>query len=218
MVLTQFHDHEGFDGVILGHPQQPYHLEFTAQRGHQSGKALPTSRNGSPSRIEPWLGLEATVWRSPPHLPHGTGVLLLACGPAWLLHLTEARVHLRRRDDKEQDCTAPVLEFRLCPRDRPRIHPTAAQQRVQVGGIGPRHPLAVEGMRIRRGESDATVVANLHDTQRTFYEHAPPFHSGDGAYAVPRARAATTYGDASLEGDALRGTDGARAISGVFGA
>jgi hypothetical protein len=39
IVLAQFQDHEGFDGIILGHPQQPYHLEFTAQRGHQVGKA-----------------------------------------------------------------------------------------------------------------------------------------------------------------------------------
>jgi YycE-like N-terminal domain/YycE-like C-terminal domain len=38
-VLAQFHDHAGFDGVILGHPQHPYHLEFTAQRGHQVGRA-----------------------------------------------------------------------------------------------------------------------------------------------------------------------------------
>ncbi len=38
-VLAQFTDHAGFDGVILGHPQQPYHIEFTAQRGHQVGKA-----------------------------------------------------------------------------------------------------------------------------------------------------------------------------------
>jgi hypothetical protein len=38
-VLAQFADHEGFDGIILGHPQQPYHLEFTTQRGHQVGKA-----------------------------------------------------------------------------------------------------------------------------------------------------------------------------------
>src|SRR5207302_11040690 len=38
-VLTEFHDHDGFDGVILGHPHQPYHLEFTTQRGHQAGKA-----------------------------------------------------------------------------------------------------------------------------------------------------------------------------------
>jgi hypothetical protein len=38
-VLAEFHDHDGFDGVILGHPQQPYHLEFTTQRGHQVGNA-----------------------------------------------------------------------------------------------------------------------------------------------------------------------------------
>lgn len=38
-VLAEFVDHEDFDGIILGHPQQPYHIEFTAQRGHQVGKA-----------------------------------------------------------------------------------------------------------------------------------------------------------------------------------
>jgi len=38
-VLAQFADHDGFDGIILGHPRQPYHLEFTTQRGHQVGKA-----------------------------------------------------------------------------------------------------------------------------------------------------------------------------------
>ena len=39
IVLAQFEDHDSFDGVILGHPQHPYHLEFTAQRGHQVGTA-----------------------------------------------------------------------------------------------------------------------------------------------------------------------------------
>jgi len=38
-VLAKFEDHDGFDGIILGHPQQPYHLEFTTQRGHQAGRA-----------------------------------------------------------------------------------------------------------------------------------------------------------------------------------
>ena len=32
-VLAQFEDHQGFDGVVLGHPQHPYHLEFTHHRG-----------------------------------------------------------------------------------------------------------------------------------------------------------------------------------------
>ena len=38
-VLARFEDHDGFDGIILGHPQHPYHLEFTTQRGHQVGRA-----------------------------------------------------------------------------------------------------------------------------------------------------------------------------------
>ena len=38
-VLAQFTDHEGFDGVILGHPRHSYQLEFTWQRGHLVGTA-----------------------------------------------------------------------------------------------------------------------------------------------------------------------------------
>ena len=38
-VLATFTDHDGFDGVILGHPRHAYHLEFTSQRGHQVGTA-----------------------------------------------------------------------------------------------------------------------------------------------------------------------------------
>ena len=38
-ILYEFKDHDGFDGIILGHPQQPYHLEFTTQRGHLVGTA-----------------------------------------------------------------------------------------------------------------------------------------------------------------------------------
>jgi catechol 2,3-dioxygenase-like lactoylglutathione lyase family enzyme len=38
-VLAQFKDHEGFDGAILGHPQQPHHFAFTAQHGHRAGTA-----------------------------------------------------------------------------------------------------------------------------------------------------------------------------------
>jgi len=38
-VIARFTDHDGFDGAILGHPEQPYHLEFTSQRGHQVGRA-----------------------------------------------------------------------------------------------------------------------------------------------------------------------------------
>lgn len=32
--LASFEDHDGFDGLILGHRAAPYHLEFTRARGH----------------------------------------------------------------------------------------------------------------------------------------------------------------------------------------
>lgn len=32
-ILSYFENHEGFDGIILGHPNHSYHLEFTNQRG-----------------------------------------------------------------------------------------------------------------------------------------------------------------------------------------
>lgn len=43
-VLGSFENHDGFDGIMLGHPQSPYHLEFTAKNGHEAGKA-PTPEN-----------------------------------------------------------------------------------------------------------------------------------------------------------------------------
>lgn len=43
-VLGHFVDHSGFDGVMLGRPGEPYHFEFTHQRGHEVGRA-PTQDN-----------------------------------------------------------------------------------------------------------------------------------------------------------------------------
>lgn len=43
-VLAEFWEHAGFNGVILGHPHAPYHLEFTSQKSHKVGKA-PTQDN-----------------------------------------------------------------------------------------------------------------------------------------------------------------------------
>ena len=42
--LAAFTAHNGFDGVMLGHPRAPYHLEFTHQPGHVVGQA-PTADN-----------------------------------------------------------------------------------------------------------------------------------------------------------------------------
>src|SRR3954469_14931638 len=38
-ILTRFDDHQGFSGVVLGHPGQAYHLELTHQQGHRVGGA-----------------------------------------------------------------------------------------------------------------------------------------------------------------------------------
>ena len=43
-VLYRFEDHDGFDGVMLGHGKAPWHLEFTRARGHTAGRA-PTPDN-----------------------------------------------------------------------------------------------------------------------------------------------------------------------------
>ncbi|KDA03934.1 MAG: VOC family protein [Hyphomonas oceanitis] len=43
-VLYEFRDHDDFDGVMLGHPGAPYHMEFTTAHGHAAGRA-PTEDN-----------------------------------------------------------------------------------------------------------------------------------------------------------------------------
>jgi catechol 2,3-dioxygenase-like lactoylglutathione lyase family enzyme len=43
-VIAAFDDHDGFDGRMLGHPQAPWHLEFTQHRDHRAGRA-PTQDN-----------------------------------------------------------------------------------------------------------------------------------------------------------------------------
>lgn len=43
-LLGQFEGHQGFDGIIIGHPEHGYHLEFTHHRGTRVGRA-PTQDN-----------------------------------------------------------------------------------------------------------------------------------------------------------------------------
>lgn len=43
-IIGSFTDHDGFDGVMLGHPGAQYHLEFTRQPGVTVGGA-PTEEN-----------------------------------------------------------------------------------------------------------------------------------------------------------------------------
>lgn len=43
-ILGRFQDHNGFDGVMLGCADAPYHFEFTKAHGHAAGRA-PTQDN-----------------------------------------------------------------------------------------------------------------------------------------------------------------------------
>ena len=43
-LVGEFYDHDGFDGVILGHGIHPYHIEFTHHRGTAVGRS-PTKDN-----------------------------------------------------------------------------------------------------------------------------------------------------------------------------
>lgn len=42
--IGSFEQHAGFNGVMLGHPSLPYHLEFTEEEGHNPGRA-PSQEN-----------------------------------------------------------------------------------------------------------------------------------------------------------------------------
>lgn len=62
-ILGAFEDHAGFDGVMLGQRESPYHFEFTHHRGHEVGRA-PTQDHlvvfYYPERAE-WEAAEARM-------------------------------------------------------------------------------------------------------------------------------------------------------------
>ena len=43
-ILSNFEDHDGFDGIMLGNDEMQYHFEFTHHCGHEAGVA-PTQDN-----------------------------------------------------------------------------------------------------------------------------------------------------------------------------
>jgi catechol 2,3-dioxygenase-like lactoylglutathione lyase family enzyme len=57
-VLDRFIDHDGFDGVMLGHAGAPYHLEFTRKRGHRAGRAA------SQDNLLVFYLPDAALWRA----------------------------------------------------------------------------------------------------------------------------------------------------------
>ena len=44
-VLGEFRDHAGFDGVMLGHANSGYHLEFTTEKGQPAPSWQPTTEH-----------------------------------------------------------------------------------------------------------------------------------------------------------------------------
>ncbi len=61
-VLARFHDHDGFDGVVVGSPGAPYHFEFTTARSHVAPPA-PTQDHLAVFYIPPPAEWRAAVAR-----------------------------------------------------------------------------------------------------------------------------------------------------------
>lgn len=66
--LAAFEDHAGFDGVVLGSPGAPYHLEFTRQRGRRS-HATP-----DPETLLVFYLPDETEWRAAIARLRGLGI------------------------------------------------------------------------------------------------------------------------------------------------
>jgi len=80
-VLGHFNDHQGFDGVIVGHPHHAYHLEFTHHRGTTVPDA-PTADNLLVFYIP-----DETEWRSACTKLELAGFIVVASyNPYWDQH------------------------------------------------------------------------------------------------------------------------------------
>ena len=105
--LGEFVDHQGFDGIMIGHPQHAYHLEFTQHRGVRVGQA-PTQdhllvficrmrTHGEPrasgcGRQDSWL--------SPPITPIGIGrgkPLKILTATGWFCNIRPGKDKKNRR-------------------------------------------------------------------------------------------------------------------------
>ena len=76
--LGSFSDHEGYDGVMLGHAQHPWHLEFTQHRNMPAGRA-PTQDNLLVLYIT-----DAAVWHAQCLQMQVAGFMeVQSCNPYW---------------------------------------------------------------------------------------------------------------------------------------
>jgi catechol 2,3-dioxygenase-like lactoylglutathione lyase family enzyme len=79
--LAAFEDHAGFDGVMLGWPEGPYHLEFTRQHGARSGSTP------DPESLLVFYLPEAGAWQAAVDRLRAFGAAPVAShNPYWDLH------------------------------------------------------------------------------------------------------------------------------------
>lgn len=77
-VLARFTDHAGIDGVIVGHPNWPYHLEFTRRRTDPVGPR-PTEEDLLVFYLPGWSRWNVAVQRA-----RDSGALVVAsANPYW---------------------------------------------------------------------------------------------------------------------------------------
>ncbi|OON70630.1 VOC family protein [Hymenobacter sp. CRA2] len=80
-VIGRFVDHAGFDGVMLGHPKAPYHLEFTHEQNTVAGGAP------SPEHLLVFYLPDAAEWRAAVERMHRAGFAAVpAHNPYWDQH------------------------------------------------------------------------------------------------------------------------------------
>ena len=56
--LGRFHDHGGFDGIMVGAPDGPYHLEFTREHG------APSPPRTTPEHLLVFYVADRAAWES----------------------------------------------------------------------------------------------------------------------------------------------------------
>jgi catechol 2,3-dioxygenase-like lactoylglutathione lyase family enzyme len=77
-VLSSFNDHAGFDGVMLGHPDYSWHLEFTYQHG------VTVDRAPSKEHLLVFYLKEKTEWeKAVKRVEDAGGVKVKSENPYW---------------------------------------------------------------------------------------------------------------------------------------
>jgi catechol 2,3-dioxygenase-like lactoylglutathione lyase family enzyme len=77
-ILYRFENHDGFDGLMFGHPGAPYHFEFTHARGHAVGRS-PTQ-----DHLVVFYLHDRTIWSAAVARMRGSGFEpIVSFNPYW---------------------------------------------------------------------------------------------------------------------------------------